>query len=224
VATLKATGEYDDTVIMFTSDNGYFLGEHRVRQGKLKPHEPSLRVPFVVAGPGVPHGRRYDPVTTEDVTATILDLAGARPPHPADGASLVPSFAHDRGWRVPVLTEGRDDARVFALPPAQRTAGFDDVRTTIGIRTARWKYVRYDDGDGELYDLDRDPNELRSRYGDPAYARVQARLQQVWLHYKDCDGAACRAPMPQALQRSPTQTRTGTVLQERGVQRYGYLR
>jgi arylsulfatase A-like enzyme len=225
VATLKATGEYDDTVIVFTSDNGYFLGEHRVRQGKLKPHEPSLRVPFVVAGRGVPHGRRYDPVTTEDVTATILDLAGARPPHPADGASLVPSFSHDRGWRAPVLTEGRDDARVFAVPPAQRTAGFDDVRTSIGIRTARWKYVRYDDGDGELYDLDHDPNELRSHYGDPAYARVQARLQQVWLRYKDCDGAACQAPMPRALQRSAARTRAGTVRQERGVQRrYGYLR
>jgi N-acetylglucosamine-6-sulfatase len=225
VASLKRTGEYDDTVIVFTSDNGYFLGEHRMRQGKLKPHEPSLRVPFLVAGDGVPHGRRYDPVTTEDVTATILDLAGARPPHPADGVSLVPTFTRDRGWTAPVLTEGRDDAGVFRVPRDRRTAGFDDVRTSIGIRTARWKYVRYDDGDGELYDLDRDPNELRSHFGEPAYAAVQARLQAVWLRYKDCQGAACSAPMPPDLQRTAARTRTATLAQERGVQqRYGYRR
>ena len=62
VDTLRATGELDDTVLMFTSDNGYFLGEHRKRLGKTLPYEPALRVPLLVAGPGVPSGRRFDPV------------------------------------------------------------------------------------------------------------------------------------------------------------------
>ena len=79
VATLKKTGEYDNTVLMFTSDNGYFLGEHRMRQGKIWTHEPSMRVPFVVTGPGIPHGTRFDPISTEDIPATILDLGGRAP-------------------------------------------------------------------------------------------------------------------------------------------------
>jgi arylsulfatase A-like enzyme len=225
VSTLKATGEYANTVIMFTSDNGYFLGEHRMRQGKIKPHEPSLRVPFLVTGPGIPHGTRFDPITTPDLTASILDLADAKPPHPADGISLVPSFAKDRGWRVPVVTEGLETSEVFRNAQSDRAPGFQDVRTTIGIRTARWKLVPYNTGDGELYDLDNDPNELTSHFGDPRYARVQAQLQRLWLAYKDCRGASCRAPMPAALQRGPSRDRVMTDRQSRGVQaRYGYWR
>jgi arylsulfatase A-like enzyme len=224
VQTLKATDEYRNTIIMFTSDNGYFLGEHRMRQGKIKPHEPSLRVPFLIAGKGIPHGTRFDPVTTPGITATIADLAHARMPFPADGVSVAPSLRGDRGWTVPVVTEGREDAAVFRHGRGTAT-GFDDPRTTIGIRTPRWKYVRYDDGDGELYDLDADPNELQNRYGDPRYAAVVAELQKVWLRYKDCKGATCRAPMRADLQRGPAQDRAGTDKQSRGVQaRYGYWR
>ena len=225
VDTLKKTGEYDHTVLMFTSDNGYFLGEHRMRQGKIKAHEPSLRVPLVVAGHGIPHGTRYDPVTTEDLTATILDLAHARPPHPEDGASMVPSISRDRGWRSPVLTEGLETSRVFRTARSDPAPGFDDPRTTIGIRTPGWKYIRYVDGDGELFDLDKDPNELSSHFGDPAYARVQAELQQLWLARKDCRGASCSAPMPKDLQRGPHENRLRTDAQSRGVEaRYGYYR
>jgi arylsulfatase A-like enzyme len=224
IATLRSTGEYRDTVMMFTSDNGYFLGEHRVRQGKIRAHEPSLRVPFLVAGPGIPRGRRFDPITTDDVTATILDIARARPPHPPDGVSVVSSFRADRGWRVPVLTEGleptarpRDEAKARAL-------GFD-TRTTIGIRTPRYTYIRYDDGFGELYDLDRDPNQQRSVYGLPRYAAVQRLLHQVWLDHKDCSAAGCRAPLPAQLQRSPAANKTGTERQARGFERrFGYAR
>jgi N-acetylglucosamine-6-sulfatase len=224
VDTLKATGEYSNTVIMFTSDNGYFLGEHRMRQGKIKPHEPSLRVPFLIAGKGVPHGSRFDPVTTPGITATIADLAHAKMPFPADGVSLVPSLRRDRGWKVPVVTEGREESAVFKQARGA-TAGFDDPRTTIGIRTPRWKYVRYDDGDGELYDLDVDPNELTNRYGDPRYATVAAHLHKVWVAYKDCKGRSCRAPMPPRLQRGPVHDRAGTDKQSRGVRaRYGYWR
>ena len=97
---LKETGQYDDTVIVFTSDNGYFMGEHRQRCGKIKPYEPSLRVPLVVAGPGIPHGVREAPITTIDVTATILDLASASLPD-VDGTSAVPAFAADRRGPCP---------------------------------------------------------------------------------------------------------------------------
>ena len=85
IETLRETGTLDRTVLMFTSDNGYFLGEHRRVCCKTLPYEPALRVPFLVTGPGVPHGVRFDPVKTPDLAATILDLADADAPHLADG-------------------------------------------------------------------------------------------------------------------------------------------
>jgi N-acetylglucosamine-6-sulfatase len=222
VATLKRTGEYRNTVLMFTSDNGYFLGEHRMRQGKIWAHEPSLRVPFLVAGPGIPHGVRYDPVSTEDIPATILQLGHARPPHPPEGVSLVPSFRRDRGWRVPVVVEGLEGARVMRTASERGRPGFPTPLTGTGIRTAQWKYVRYVDGDGELYDLDRDPNELHNLYGRKRYAAVQARLARLWAAYRSCSGAQCRKPLPDDLQTGPHQLARATRAQQHLVEaRYG---
>ncbi len=227
VATLKSTGEYRNTVFMFTSDNGYFLGEHRQRHGKIKPHEPSLRVPFVLAGKGIPHGERFDPVTTPGVTATIADLAGVRDrmPFPLDGVSVLPSIRADRGWTVPVVTEGVVGGSTFPSQTALKAPGFHDARNTIGVRTGRWKYVRYSTGEAEMYDLDRDPNELENVIGDPSLADVRAELQRLWLDYKDCMGTACRAELPERFVRSTVDNREGTNAQSRGVaQRYGYWR
>jgi N-acetylglucosamine-6-sulfatase len=159
VATLKRTGQLRDTVIVFTSDNGYFLGEHRQRYGKVKPHEESLRVPLVVAGPGIPHGVRRTPITTLDLTATILELGSAALPG-VDGSSKVGAFAVDSPWAVPVVTEGAQVIR-------RKVAGFPAGLTQIGLRTGRYAYFRYATGEGELYDLARDPLELRSVYHDP---------------------------------------------------------
>jgi N-acetylglucosamine-6-sulfatase len=225
VGTLKATGEYDDTVIMFTSDNGYFLGEHRMRQGKIKPHEPSLRVPFVVAGKGVPRGTRFDPITTMGITATVVDIAGSKAPFAPDARSMVPTFARDRGWSVPVLTEGVETSRPFKEAAHDPAPGFDDPRTTIGIRTSRYSYFRYNTGEGELYDLDKDPNQMRSVFGEPRYAAVQAELQKLWLSHRTCAGASCRTGITSGLRRGPAQERVSTDRQSRGVQkRYGYWR
>ena len=146
-------------------------------------------------------------------------------PYPEDGLSVVPSIQQDRGWTVPVVTEGMESGRVFPTQPVLKAPGFHDARNTIGVRTPRYKYIRYSDGDAELYDLDRDPNELRSVLNEPAYADVRDELHQVWLDYKDCLGATCRAPMPKDLRRSPLQDQIGTNTQSSGVQRrYGYWR
>ena len=216
--TLRATGELDHTVVMFTSDNGYFLGEHRRRLSKKLPYEPSLRVPLVITGPGVPHGRRYDPVVTVDLTATILDLADARPPHPADGTSLLPNVRYgDRGWTTPVLTEAIAD---FAAPGGTRAArgrGFGDPRTTIGLRTARYKLIRWASGAVELYDLDRDPNELHNRAHDPHYAHLRTQLTRLWWRYKDCVATVCTRPLPAPLRTTPDSVAGQTVRQAEGV-------
>ncbi|GGF47601.1 hypothetical protein GCM10011519_22060 [Marmoricola endophyticus] len=196
---LRSTGQLAHTLVVFTSDNGYYNGEHRQRIGKIKPHEPVIRVPLLVAGPGIPHGVRQTPVTTFDLTSTILDIAGAGPAtsRPMDGESKADVlYGRDRGWTYPMLTEG-------LLTGIKRAGhGFDGGLNEVGIDTGRYKYVRYATGERELYDLRTDPLELTSRIGDPAYARVQADLDRMWRRYKSCIGEACRVPMPKRYQVS----------------------
>jgi len=102
---LRTLHQLRNTVIVFTSDNGYYLGEHLRRTGKVNLHEPSLRVPLLVVGPGVPHGRRYDPVTTVDLAPTFAAYAGTVMPG-ADGSSMLPTISGDQGWDRAVVTEG----------------------------------------------------------------------------------------------------------------------
>lgn len=224
VTTLQNRGELEDTVFMFTSDNGFFLGEHRIRTGKRMGYEPSIRVPLVIAGPGVPRGVRNDPATTQDLSATILELAGAVPPQRADGRSLVPSFAADQGWTAPVLTEGVASGPPPLKDPRQEMAGFTDPRTTIGIRTSRYKLIRDVTGIVELYDLDKDPNELTSVADDPDYADVKKELTKLWHRYKDCAGEACTAPLPPRFASTPEQVAASTQKQADGVlKRHGVV-
>lgn len=198
VDELQRTGEYDDTVFVFTSDNGWFSGEHRMLEGKIWSHEPALRVPLVVAGPGIDKGLRYTPASTADLTATVLDLARARALPAMDGRSLLGAMTGpDQAWDVPVLTEGR-------LKTIPRTVPFPPVVTSSGVRTARWKYTRYANGEAELYDLQTDPNELTNLYGDPGHAAVRAELEQVWMRLRSCKGAACQVPLPPSLRMSVT--------------------
>ncbi len=224
VATLKRTGAWGNTVLMFTSDNGYYLGEHRRDPGKIHGHEPSLRVPFLLTGPGLRDGStRYDPISTVDATATILDLGratdGLLAHHAIDGRSLVPALRDgDRGWTVPVVSEGRESGERNRA--GRSGLGFHDARTYVGLRTGQYSLLVYDTGELELYDLATDPNELTSVHADPAYATVRQELLDLWWQYKDCRGDACRVPLPADLQTSPE--RTGVITRSfwRGVDRW----
>ena len=204
VRTLKVTGEWDNTVLVFTSDNGYFLGEHRQPYGKGRIYEPSLRVPLLVTGPGMRTGeKRYDPITTIDLTATIADLANATgrltARYPIDGSTRLTTLrSGDRGWRTPVVTEGHIWNHVDRR--LARKLGFRGKgRSYIGIRTARYSYVRYIRGDEELYDLATDANQMTSVHDRPKYAKVRQGLSNAWTTYKDCQGTGCRVPMAEPL-------------------------
>ncbi len=127
---------------MFTSDNGYYLGEHRKRQGKITLHEPSLRVPLIIAGPGVPVGRRYDPVATVDMAPTLASYAGVRMPG-ADGIALNRLIAQgDSGWDRAVVTEGMMPEGKYA----ERHRLGPSPLNTRGLRLGRWKLTRYSTG------------------------------------------------------------------------------
>jgi N-acetylglucosamine-6-sulfatase len=180
VETLRETGELEDTLLVFTSDNGFMAGEHRVAKGKVLAYEPSIRVPLLMRGPGLPRGvRREQLVWNGDLAPTILDAAGASAPFALDGRSLLP-FARSAAETDPraILLEG---------PPKLRTNGMPRF---TGLRTPRYKYVEHVFGAVELYDLWRDPDELENLAGSaPA---VQHRLARRLERLRACAGAGCR--------------------------------
>ena len=202
VRELQAEGEWANTVLIFTSDNGYMLGEHRVREEKIRAHEPSLRVPLLITGPGMRQGeRRYDPISTVDVTRTIIALAGATAPHAPDGFSLLTTMHHgDQGWVHPVVTEGYKTAR----------GSFDTGLSSIGVRTPRYSLINYAQGVDELYDLWTDPLENQNRIADPTYATIVRQLKALAWKLHDCAGVSCHLKLPTQFARTPAQTRTLT--------------
>lgn len=159
-----------NTVIILTSDNGYFLGE-RGFAGKWTMHDVSIRVPLIILDPRLPeknHGRLIrDMVINIDLTPTILDLAGVSIPAIYQGKSLVPFVnGKESSWRSAILTEHLWDRA--------------DIPQTEGLRTENWKYIRYLQHPEyqELYDLDNDPWEGKNLAYDPKYRNQLNQLRQ----------------------------------------------
>ena len=182
VAKLRNEGVMANTYVFFTSDNGWFEGEHRVSFGKARPYEEAVRVPLLVRGPSVGAGRHTQKLALNtDYLPTFTDLAGAQTPGYADGRSLRPVLEGTvGGWRSAVLLEAR------------RTPEADSAPAYRGVRTNSMKYLEYADGSRELYDLRADPYELRDRHTDPAYDEVEARLASRLTSLRNCSADSCR--------------------------------
>ena len=117
-----------------------------------------------------------------------------------------------RGHRRPgVRREGRR--------PLLRV-GLVDARTTIGLRTARYQLVRWASGAVELYDLERDPNELTNVVHDPAYASVRDHLTRLWWRYRDCTGAGCTRELPVRFRAAADEVEAATIRQRAGVEAF----
>jgi N-acetylglucosamine-6-sulfatase len=174
LSALEATGELSRTLVIFTADNGFFHGEHRVPDGKVLVYEPSVRVPLLMRGPGVPRGaQRTNLVANVDLAATILDAANAAPVgRRLDGRSLLP-FASD-----PLKRSGRD----ILL----ETPGYSAIRTPQHV------FVQHSSGEQELYDLRADPDQLTSLHADPRFAALKADLGARLARLRVCAGDACR--------------------------------
>lgn len=183
VDTLQAAGELDNTYFVFTSDNGYFIGEHRRKSGKVEHYEPASGVPLVIRGPGIPTGSTSAVVGLHDLAPTILGVTeswGAVTDFVLDGRDLLP-LAQD-----PSLPADRD-LLIRARRPGTAGLGYVAVRTESG-----WKYVRYANGALEMYDLNADPYELDNLAGREEFAAVEQDLAARLAAIERCSGDACR--------------------------------
>ena len=214
VDTLRRRGELDNTYILFTSDNGYMQGEHRVAYGKMLAYDPSTRVPLLVSGPGIPHGQvSQELVANIDLAPTIAQIAGARPSRPCDGRSLLPyagdprqltdrPLLHETAHARPAVGAGQSATNNPELLDVARAAQDERGRPVYpalpyrAIRTRRWLYVRWAGGAEELYDRLRDPGQLDSLARRPDYRPVIVQLRGQLRQLDHCKGRACSAPMP----------------------------
>ena len=194
IETLRRTGRLENTYVFFTSDNGLFLGEHRLPKGKIRAYEQSSRVPLMVRGPGVkPGGVSRELVFNVDLPATIVALSGARPTTPLDGRSLLP-FMRSPGLLTgrPLLLQSYRDYSSDAVGPNPRVA----APPYQAIVRGPYKLIVLETGEAELYDLERDPHELQNVYGDRAYAATRDYLLKELDRLRGCVGALCRAEIP----------------------------
>jgi N-acetylglucosamine-6-sulfatase len=216
IATLEQTGELGNTYIIFTSDNGFHQGQHRLVAGDKKtPYEEDIGVPLMVRGPGVPAGAvRNQLVINNDLAPTIAELAGASTPAFVDGSSFAPLLGSSppSSWRQAFLQEGWRPQS----PP---------VPTNKGVRTQGHMYVEYDTGERELYDLSADPYQLQSKPragNEQLYSTLESRLNAL----RACSGEGCRSaewatttppPPPPPTDTSPRVTSTSPAANATGV-------
>jgi N-acetylglucosamine-6-sulfatase len=237
IQSLKDKGILDSTYIIFSSDNGFFRGEHRIVSGKYLPYDPASRVPFIIRGPGIPAGQSSDElVWNGDIPQTIAQIAGGSENASADGRSLLP-YAEDPAKRStrPILLEGdtgpggtgaeaAQSASVRARESRVGVAGkkgvdnldqeTDAIKSAANtdtapayrsIRTDRYEYTLYANGQSELYDMRNDPAQLNSVVHNKRYKLVKQWLLSQLIPLSTCAGAPCRAeigPDPAPLPKS----------------------
>jgi arylsulfatase A-like enzyme len=208
INVLEKTGQLDNTYIVFTSDNGYHIGQHRLMAGKTTFYEEDIVVPFIVRGPGIPAGKTLTGFLSGnvDIAATIAEWAGVQPPAFVEGRSLAGILAGQpvpSDWRQGFLLEIYDRQDVnsdgvmnpFILASTRvLTAGWDAARAgtenMIGLRTEQYLYSEYTDGFVELYDVLNDPYELDNiaATADPGLLKSLS----LWLKaYYSCSGSTC---------------------------------
>jgi arylsulfatase A-like enzyme len=213
-AELAKAGELENTIVIFTSDNGFYYGEHRLAREKIRPYEEALRVPFVIRMPqgllGPTVSSVDEPVANIDLAPTILELAGAPPCYKPgrcrvmDGRSVVPLLLGQGGWP-------QDRALVVEFRTGDQKFNTSSSCAYRGIRAGGFLYVQHTqvpsapDGvcvaadERELYDLANDPFQLQNQYPaaegslyEPIQAGLDARLGALFA----CAGIEGRDPPP----------------------------
>lgn len=184
VGALETAGALEETAIIFTSDHGYHLGEHRIVGGKGTPYEEAIRIPLVMRGPGIPIGHTTALVSTIDLAPTIAGWAGAAVPSFVDGRSLDPLFHAEtppETWR----------SAVFVQHHHNRPDRTDGPPAFQAMRTDDLVYVEYADGWREMYDLRADPHQLHNQAPDADPHMLQS-FATILATLATCAGERCR--------------------------------
>ncbi len=231
VDTLGQLHRLRNTYILFTSDNGFFFGEHRLIGGKFLAYEPSTHLPFLIRGPGIKPGSSTGELTANiDIAPTVLDLAGVEPDKSVDGRSIVPYLRDpELRSRRPILFEsfvetsdveangaiastGEGDGGVpggnGSTDPKEPEAGVSSTGAGAhasilapplnyeGIRLGPYKYIAWPDGEKELYNINKDPNELNNIVKDPNFYPIRNFLHRQLRRFENCVGRECREVTP----------------------------
>jgi arylsulfatase A-like enzyme len=219
VDTLGGLHRLSNTYIIFTSDNGFFYGEHRLTGGKFLAYEPATHLPLLIRGPGIKPGTETGELAANiDIAPTILELAGATADKSIDGRSLVP-YMQDPSLRSrrPLLFESfveTADVEANGEPTGQRpvkevqprpnTGGKGGANASIvappkdyeGIRLGPYKYIEWPDGEKELYDITKDPFELNNVVRVPNLSPIRAFMHAQLVRLEACVGKTCQEVAP----------------------------
>ncbi len=178
-ASLSEMGLAENTIVIYSADHGIFNGEHGLA-GKWYGHEEAIRIPLIVHDPRLPRDargtRRAAMSLNIDLNPTVLELAGLKPAAVAQGRSLVPLLRD----------EPSSPRQVWFIEHHFPDGGW--IPSSEGIRTGRWKYLRYTDSAApfeELYDLQHDRHETNNLAGEPRYRHVQTVLTGYWRRWRD---------------------------------------
>ncbi|RAJ58858.1 sulfatase-like protein [Streptomyces sp. Amel2xB2] len=192
---LKKKGLADETYFVFGSDNGFHMGEHRLRPGKQTAYDTDINVPLTVTGPAVPSGEKIpEAAENTDLDPTFLDMAGVKPPSSVDGSSLLDLMrgGREEDWRESVLVEHHNAKSKKGDPDAAPSKNHGDPPSYEALRTADSLYVEYAGGDREFYSMTSDPEQLRNRISSLPDER-RDELRDTLGDLKSCQGAeSCR--------------------------------
>lgn len=196
---LDQRGLAESTLLVYTSDQGFFLGDHGWFDKRWM-YEESLRTPLLARWPGVtPAGVvNTDLVMNLDLAQTFLEIGGATAPASMQGQSLAPLLAGQTpaDWRDAIYYQ------YFAYPD------WHMVHRQYGVRTHRYKLIHYYEvGEWELFDLVRDPEEMRSVYGDPGYAEMTAELERRLWSLRQTYAVPAEDPVPHVPFEAPPELR-----------------
>jgi arylsulfatase A-like enzyme len=185
--TLRELGEFENTIIVFSSDHGLAIGSHGLF-GKQNLYEDGMRSPLIFAGPGIPHGRSDALAYLFDIFPTACELAGVEGPQGLDGKSLAPVI---RGEKA-----GVREAALLAYMKGQRA-----------VRRGDWKLIRYPQVNyTQLFNLKNDPHELTNLAEDPAYAQKRDEMMELLAaeqkQYGDTQPLTSANPKPAAVDLS----------------------
>ncbi|MEB3368622.1 sulfatase family protein [Saccharopolyspora mangrovi] len=192
--TLEETGQAQRTHVIFTSDNGFHLGEHALPEGKQTAFDHDVRVPLVATGPGVPAGRTVpDSVQNIDFRPTFAEIAGAPPRPDLDGVSFAGLLRGESGSGRDVALVEHHEPRVSREDPDHQERPDGVPPTYTAIRTPEGTYVEYLNGEREYYDDRTDPHQLNNSY-QRLPADERERLHRTLTALAGCRGAdACTA-------------------------------